>query len=487
MSCEGGVVEQRLQETVVMPSSPINEIAVSVRNLGKRYKIYNSVGDRLKELLLLRRRRLHRDFWALRNVDLDVRRGHTVGVVGRNGSGKSTLLQIICGTLTPTEGKVEVYGRIAGLLELGSGFHPEFTGRENVYVNAAVLGLTKEETDQRFQSIEDFADIGTFIDQPVRSYSSGMFVRLAFSVAISVDPDILVVDEAMAVGDEMFQRKCFQRIKDLKEQGATILFVSHSAETVTELCDTVCLLDRGEAILTGDPKHVFARYRQLIAAPPTHYEEVRGRILSLNSKVREPYDEDQILAAELHAKADDQAESHSLEFQDPFFDPELIPESTVSYVPRGARILNPRLTTGDGKPVNVLVGRQYYVYSYDVVFETEARSVRLAMLINTNSGYALGGSFHSSQSNLIPRVRKGTKITAHFRFSCLLRPGLYSINSGVLGVVGGVELHLHRVIYAVSFRVLPHEAAHVHGPVDFLVEPRIRLADSSEVTDRHSG
>ncbi len=474
MSCEGGMAGMRPEEQVSKPSPQGNEIAVSVRGLGKRYKIYNSVGDRLKELLLLNRKRFHWDFWALRGVDLDVRKGHTVGVIGRNGSGKSTLLQIICGTVAPNEGMVKTYGRIAGLLELGSGFHSEFTGRENVYVNAALFGLSREETDERFQSIEDFADIGSFIDQPVRSYSSGMFVRLAFAVAISVEPDILVVDEAMAVGDEMFQRKCFQRMRDLREQGATILFVSHSAVTVTELCDTVSLLDRGELILCGPPKHVFARYRQLVAAPLNHYEEVRDSIVSLNFETGGSDDEEPEFSGERPGLSDDLTE------QDPpgleaFLDPELAPETQVSYVPRGARILNPRLTTDDGTLVNVLVGRHRYVYSYDVIFESEARSVKLAMVINTVSGYALGGSRHSSASNPIPSVREGMKVTVHFRFRCLLLPGIYSINSGVLGVVGDVELHLHRILYAMTFRVIPHGSAHVTGPVDFLIEPQIRL------------
>ncbi|MDQ7785795.1 MAG: ABC transporter ATP-binding protein [Desulfomonilaceae bacterium] len=481
MSCEGGAAGMRPEEPDNKPSSPNARIAVSVRNLGKRYRIYNSVGDRLKELLLLKRKKLHWDFWALRNVDLDVEKGRTVGIVGRNGSGKSTLLQIICGTVAPNEGTVETYGRIAGLLELGSGFHMEFTGRENVYVNAAILGLSREETRRKFQAIEEFADIGPFIDQPVRSYSSGMYVRLAFSVAINVEPEILVVDEAMAVGDEMFQRKCFQRIRDLKEQGATILFVSHSAGIVTELCDTVALLDRGELILTGSAKDVFARYRQLVAAPANHYEEVRRRIVSLNTKCTGQDEEERIACAEQavflqNGEADD---SPNLE---PYFDPELVSEQPVSYVPHGARILNPRLTTDDGRRVNVLVGRHSYVYSYDVVFETEAGSVRLAMLINTNSGYALGGSFHSSVTNPISRVRKGMKLTASFRFTCNLLPGPYSINSGILGVVGGVEHHLHRVIYAMSFRVLSHHTGHAYGPVDFLVEPAIFLEASSGTT-----
>ena len=199
-------------------------VAIQVEGLSKCYQIYDKPGDRLKQFLFPRlkpsaRRNgtaYFREFWALRNVSLTVKQGETIGIVGRNGSGKSTLLQIICGTLTPTQGDVRTNGRIAALLELGSGFNPEFSGRENVYLNAAVLGLTKEETDARFDEIAAFADINDFIDQPIKTYSSGMVVRLAFAVAINADPQILVVDEALSVGDELFQRKCFARIEQIR-------------------------------------------------------------------------------------------------------------------------------------------------------------------------------------------------------------------------------------------------------------------------------
>ncbi|MEX5494519.1 ABC transporter ATP-binding protein, partial [Pseudomonas asgharzadehiana] len=194
-----------------------SEVAIKVENLSKCYHIYDQPRDRLRQFVLppvqrtlgMRSRQYYREFWALRGVNFEVKKGETVGIVGRNGSGKSTLLQMICGTLNPTDGSIQTQGRVAALLELGAGFNPEFTGRENVYLNAAILGLSKEETDQRFDDIAAFAEIGTFIEQPIRSYSSGMIVRLAFAVAINVDPDILIVDEALSVGDELFQRKCF--------------------------------------------------------------------------------------------------------------------------------------------------------------------------------------------------------------------------------------------------------------------------------------
>ena len=240
----------------------MNNIAIRVNNLSKCYHIYDRPQDRLKQLVVPKLRslvgrnpnRYYREFWALNDVSFEVGRGETIGIIGRNGSGKSTLLQMICGTLDPTAGLVETRGRVAALLELGAGFNPEFTGRENVYMNATVLGLTQEEISTRFDSIASFADIGEFIEQPVKHYSSGMYARLAFAVAINVDPDILVVDEALAVGDEPFQRKCFSRIEKIRNDGGTILFVSHSGSTVINLCDRAILLHRGERLYTGTPK-----------------------------------------------------------------------------------------------------------------------------------------------------------------------------------------------------------------------------------------
>jgi len=226
----------------------------------------------------------HREFWALKDVSLDIKKGESVGIVGRNGSGKSTLLQVICGTLAPTGGSVENCGRVAALLELGSGFNPEFTGRENVYVNAAVFGLGEEEVDARFGDIAAFADIGEFIEQPVKTYSSGMVVRLAFAVAINADPEILIVDEALSVGDELFQRKCFSRIEAIRKNGATILFVSHSGNAIVELCDRAVLLDAGEKLAIGEPKHIVGHYQKLLYAPSDKRDAIRGQIRQMDGR-----------------------------------------------------------------------------------------------------------------------------------------------------------------------------------------------------------
>ncbi|WP_435037597.1 ABC transporter ATP-binding protein [Pseudomonas neuropathica] len=227
-----------------------SETVVSVKNLSKCFQIYDTPRDRLKQFLLPRfsssKKKYYREFWALQDLSFDIKRGETIGIIGRNGAGKSTLLQIICGTLSASTGDVVVRGRIAALLELGAGFNPDFTGRENVYLNGSVLGLSKTEIDNRFDEIEKFADIGDFIDQPVKSYSSGMYVRLAFAVQACVDPEILIVDEALSVGDIGFQYKCFKRMELLKKRGVTIIMVTHSTGSILEYADRCIVVDRGK-------------------------------------------------------------------------------------------------------------------------------------------------------------------------------------------------------------------------------------------------
>lgn len=243
-----------------------NETAISLQGIGKTYRVWQSPEARLQAALwsLLRQERraqgYYQDFVALADVNLEIKRGESLGIVGLNGSGKSTLLQIIAGTLHPSAGEVAVRGRIAALLELGAGFNPDFTGRENVYLNAAVLGLSRAEVDQRFAAIAEFADIGDFIEQPVKTYSSGMYIRLAFAVLSQIDPDILIIDEALAVGDFLFQQKCYDKIREFRKRGCTFLFVSHGMGTVLELCDRAIVLDRGRMIFAGDPKSAVDLY-----------------------------------------------------------------------------------------------------------------------------------------------------------------------------------------------------------------------------------
>ena len=236
-----------------------NDIVIKVESLSKCYQIYDTPRDRLKQFVMPRLgqiagkagKKYFREFWALKNVSFEIRKGETVGIIGRNGCGKSTLLQLICGTLTPTGGSIQTNGRIAALLELGSGFNPEFTGRENIYMNAAVLGLNEGEVEERFDDIVTFADIGAFIDQPIRTYSSGMVVRVAFATAIHVEPEILVVDEALAVGDTAFQQKCLNHIRQMQQRGVSILLVTHSSNALVDYCDRGIFINSGLLVLDG--------------------------------------------------------------------------------------------------------------------------------------------------------------------------------------------------------------------------------------------
>ena len=235
------------------------EIAISLNNVSKCFKRYARPVDRLKEILLPSKS-YAQEFWALRDVSFEVTKGETMGIIGRNGAGKSTLLQMICGTLTPTSGDVQVKGRVSALLELGAGFNPEFTGRENVYMNGAIMGLSKADVDERFDRVAAFADIKGFIDQPVKTYSSGMYVRLAFAAAIHVDPDILIVDEALAVGDMFFQAKCMSRMRKMMESGVTVLFVSHDIGSVKSLCNSCIFLENGNISNIGKADFVVNQY-----------------------------------------------------------------------------------------------------------------------------------------------------------------------------------------------------------------------------------
>ncbi len=254
-----------------VPTTPSSDIVIDIRDISKCYRVFAKPSDRLKQTLLGWKKQYHRDFWALRDINLQVRRGEAIGVIGRNGSGKSTLMQIIAGVLTPTEGEIRVDGRVDALLELGSAFNPEFTGRENVFLYGAILGLNRKQVENLFDDIASFADIGDFMDQPVKTYSSGMKVRLAFSVQVQLNPEILVIDEALAVGDNLFQKRCHQRLRQLREDnGVTLVFVSHQQEVIRTLTTRAILLHEGAIRAVGAPGEVVLEYRRLL-----HEEEKR--------------------------------------------------------------------------------------------------------------------------------------------------------------------------------------------------------------------
>lgn len=290
-----------------------NDIAVSVRELTKTYRIFGRPGDRLKQAMTFGFKRYHKEFIALKEVSFDIKKGETIGIVGRNGSGKSTLLQLICGILKPTSGVIKTNGRVSALLELGAGFNPEFTGRENVYFQGALRGLKKKDIDECFDDIEAFADIGEFIDQPVRTYSNGMFVRLAFAALIHADADILVVDEALAVGDEAYQRKCFERLEDMFRQRKMVLFfVSHNIRQIERMCSRVFLLEQGRIHLDGPSSDVCNAYHSQILKD-VHAQQLSatslgnftssGELDVLEISMFRPGEKDDTVEIEMHAPA----------------------------------------------------------------------------------------------------------------------------------------------------------------------------------------
>jgi lipopolysaccharide transport system ATP-binding protein len=438
----------------------MSNIAVSLENVSKCFKRYAHPAGRLKDLLFPRSSKADQ-FWALRDISLEIPRGETWGLVGRNGSGKSTLLQILVGTLTPTSGNVTVAGRISALLELGSGFNPEFTGRQNVFFNGKILGLNREEIEAKFDEIAAFADIGDFIDQPVKSYSSGMFVRLAFAVAISVEPDILVVDEALAVGDEVFQRKCFARIQAIQEGGGTVLFVSHSARSIIELCNAAILLDQGELLLQGTPKFIVSKYHKLIYAPDDQLADIRKQIQTSEDNSEET-------TVKTLTNPSPVNEDH--------YDPNLIPKSTLSYVSRGAEIQLPHLKNQAGERVNLINRGEKYTYSYWVHFTDAAYNVRFGMLIKTMSGVELGGGVSHLPNQPLEVVTPGTIMQVDFTFYCHLLPGVYFLNAGVVGSVDGQEGYLHRCIDAAMFRVQAETGLLATTIVDFQIEAKTTVS-----------
>lgn len=466
----------------------MTETVISLKNVSKCFKRYDRPGDRLKEMIYPSKK-LADEFWALQNINLEISRGQTLGIVGRNGSGKSTLLQIIVGTLTPTAGTVEVKGRISALLELGSGFNPEFTGRQNVFFNSQILGFNRRETEYKFDDIAAFADIGDFIDQPVKTYSSGMFVRLAFAVATSVAPDILVVDEALSVGDEAFQRKCFARLQSIQEGGGTILFVSHAATSVVQLCTSAILMDSGELLLAHTPKVVISKYQKLIYADPDKILELKQDIRVLNKLTKQESEADFQNVTLENTNSEiipEQSIPKLKESYDEFYDPGMIPSNTVRYPSRGAEIINPRITTLKGNVVNHLIGRQDYIYTYSVTFSNSTSKVRFGMLIKTISGFELAGASLKASTQSVRSVEAGTTIVVKFKFKCLLNPGVYFLNAGVVGTVNEDLTYLDRCVDVAMFRVQSCTESCGNGIVDLLIEPCLNVVNSDSMAQEIS-
>jgi lipopolysaccharide transport system ATP-binding protein len=464
-----------------------DDIVISVENVSKAYRIWEDPGARLKSPLLDGLARLlptgspgrnrlqakaaayYRDFYALKDISFQVRKGESVGIIGRNGSGKSTLLQIIAGTLQPTTGSVRVRGRVAALLELGSGFNPEFTGRENVYLNAAVLGLSRAETDAKFDSIAAFADIGDFLDQPVKTYSSGMMMRLAFAVQTAVEPDILIVDEALSVGDEAFQRKCFARLERLKERGTGLLFVSHGAAQIIELCGEAIWLNCGRIEAAGPPKTVVNLYhRALFGGTP-----IAARTASSDAP---PTIVPDVIPWKLSAKNDC--------LQDSSFLGKISEDSATTHYPEaGAQITAPSILNIQGEQVNHLTRGRHYWYSYEVEIKDHLRGVRFGAAIRLVTGTELGGMTSHRSSERIAAVHPGQRFAVRFLFECHLLPGSYFFNAGALALSdNGEEYFAHRLVDAVIFRVLHESDLPVNATISFL-----KQADIAEITRTQNG
>jgi len=482
-----------------------DEVAISVRNVSKHYLMFDRPEHRLKQMIVPRLQRAaglppakyFRNFAALEDVSFEVKRGETVGIVGRNGSGKSTMLQVVCGTLNPTHGSVTVNGRIAALLELGAGFNPEFTGRENVYLNAAILGMNRQQVDERFDDIARFADIGQFINQPVKTYSSGMYVRLAFATAINVDPDILVVDEALAVGDEAFRRKCYARIEEIQDRGGTILFVSHGAQTIVQLCSRAILFDAGEVILQGEPRSVVSQYQRLINVTGDEAKSVRADIRAMQptfpSEIAPASGESTLAeivmdATELgsltaqrpaRGKGSQKAKPAPVVPVEERFDPKLKSESRVEYESHGAHIRDLRLLNLVGEQVNVLTMGHRYIYEYFVDFDVDASNVGYGMMINNVSGLSIGGvGTGKSKEMRVERVSSGSAVQVQLEFDARLLPGTYFLNAGVTGTTEATSGYLHRIIDGLAFRIAPESDLMATGLVHLGIKARTVVTQS---------
>lgn len=337
-----------------------------------------------------------------------------------------------------------------------------------------MLGLSQEEISDRFNDIVAFADIGEFIEQPVKTYSSGMMVRLAFAVAINVDARILIVDEALSVGDEKFQRKCFSRIETIKKNGATILFVSHSGNTVVDLCDRAVLLDAGEKLAIGTPKNIVGKYQKLLYAPQDKSNEIREEIRTSNTRKQTLYLSDDTLQMVAQETSED------IIFNDnkieEMFDPDLKPQSTLEYAPHGAYIESPKIFSATGQRVNYLIRGKTYLYTYKVNFDESATNIRFGMLIKTITGFELGGAVSAPNMwQSIPFVAAGVIATVEFWFVCNLNPGLYFLNAGVTGTHQEEEIYLHRVMDACMFKIVPITNNIATAVVDFNCVAKVNL------------
>ncbi|ANR80891.1 sugar ABC transporter ATP-binding protein [Kosakonia sacchari] len=417
-----------------------SDITLKIKNVSKTYNIYTKQSQKLakfiRDIFGIADSQKTRKFEALKNITFEARKGEAIGILGRNGAGKSTLLQLICGTLTPSDGSIEVNGRLSALLELGAGFNPEFTGRENVYINAAILGLSKQELERKFDGILEFADIGEFIDQPVKNYSSGMFMRLAFAVASSVDPDILIIDEALAVGDVRFQSKCFRRINDLKSNGTTILLVTHSTEQVTRHCDRAVLIEQGEIQAIGDASKVSNRYLELLFGKRGDGSKIIPHTIDY---VRKPLSEAVYYNRHEHRWGNGQAQ-----------------------------IINLNIFQGECNNPATFNNSEDLLFRFEIEFYAEISNVIVGFTLKTIDGITVFGCNTKSCSNegILTQVFPGKIIECAFRLKPELCTGDYTISLGVANEFNGEIIPIERRYDSVNIRVESDTKA--YGVVDLL-------------------
>jgi lipopolysaccharide transport system ATP-binding protein len=401
----------------------MSDIAISIKNISKKYNLYDSPQHRLKEALHPFRKKFHREFWALKDVSFEVKKGETIGIIGRNGSGKSTLLQIICGVLQPSSGDVVANGRISALLELGAGFNPEFTGRQNVYLNGAIKGFTKEDMDEQFDDIAGFADIGEFIDQPVKTYSSGMYVRLAFAAAINIDPDILIVDEALAVGDVKFQAKCFRKFEEFQCKKKTLLFVTHSAEQIVRHCNTSVLLDNGMKLSQGEPREIVNQYMDLLFGTKAPVPTSTGEegILCRSANTKEPENED--VARFMNEPS----------VENSFANRKTYNKNEYRWGNRTAAIIDYLIVSGEeSDPVRCNAHDEFHLY-LKIRFNKDIERPIYGVTIKTVDGVSVYGNNsrdYDKKKSYSPQ-RKGDLKIVHFSFKPRLNPGHYLVSVGV--------------------------------------------------------
>lgn len=437
----------------------MSDAVIHLENVSKFYKLYDSPRDRLKEALLPFGGKRHREFYALKNVHLEVRRGEILGIVGRNGSGKSTLLQVVAKVIPVNGGRLTTRGKISTLLDLGAGFNPEYTGMQNIFFSGLMLGYSREEMKGRLEEIVSFADIGSFIQQPLKTYSSGMRARLGFALAVNVNPEILLVDEVLAVGDEFFRRKCYDRIEKMLTKGCTVLMVSHDMNAVIQFCSRAIVLDQGELLLSAEPKIVTAQYQRLVFSDPESQPVVREEIRRLGRE-RECVP---ITAAQTapHVSAASAAPAAS----EDFFIPGLVAAKTMVAESPHAALLDIHLESEDNRRVNVLRMNGRYRLVYRVVFEEELENVFFTMAVTNEKGLNVSSSETCNGTTLF-HARVGQAIRVEWSFTCRLLPRDYFVNVGVYHLDNdGNTVLIGRVTDALLFRVLSESRTSYRGLV----------------------